>query len=275
MGSAPPLVHKFFQQELVPVLTELMLVSKGHSLDLGRGTAVLRSDPGLGQQYMHTDFGYAANAGIDCTADEVSMSVMLTTRDTNFRVQLQGGSKIEEVQLNKGDVILFKGDLRHSGGVNQSDEENIRFFAYLPHIKQVPIWINFQNNAKSCVYSTGSKLKNPQKISPATVLSENLPFETLATSPRFSMQKYQQYLFCSKTSGFYKFEADAFFAGAQTNEPSDARDYGDPASFPVRRGCNHFPDHGSNYAWEGAHQCLISMRKRCGICKHRQNTKKQ
>jgi hypothetical protein len=56
-----------------------MLVSKGHSLDLGHGTVVLRSDPGLGQQYMHTDFGYASNAGIDCTEDEVSMSVMLTT----------------------------------------------------------------------------------------------------------------------------------------------------------------------------------------------------
>jgi len=192
MGSAPPLVHKFFQQELVPVLTELMLVSKGHSLDLGRGTAVLRSDPGLGQQYMHTDFGYAANAGIDCTADEVSMSVMLTTRDTNFRVQLQGGSKIEEVQLNKGYVMIFKRDLMHSGGVNDSPEANIRFFAYLPHIKQVPIWINFRNNAKSCVYSTGRKVKNPKKISKARVTEENLPYVTLTTSPLFSVQKYNK-----------------------------------------------------------------------------------
>ena len=80
-----------------------MLLTKDHSWDLGRGTAVLRSE-----QYIHTDYGHAANAGIDCAADEVSMSVMLLTRDTSFRVQLQKGSSPEVLQLNKGDVILFK-----------------------------------------------------------------------------------------------------------------------------------------------------------------------
>jgi hypothetical protein len=34
-----------------------MLLTKDHSLDLGRGTAVLKSDPGLGEQYIHTDYG--------------------------------------------------------------------------------------------------------------------------------------------------------------------------------------------------------------------------
>jgi len=67
MGSAPPLVHKFFDEDLLPSLADLMLVTKDHSLDLGHGTAVLRSDPGLGQQYMHSNHGYAANAGIDAS----------------------------------------------------------------------------------------------------------------------------------------------------------------------------------------------------------------
>jgi len=275
MGSAPPLVHTFFDQQLVPCLVELMLLTKDHSLDLGRGTAVLRSDPGLGEQYIHTDYGHAANAGINCAADEVSMSVMLITRDTSFRVQLQKGSSPEVLQLNKGDVILFKGDLRHSGGENASLEANMRFFAYLPHRKQVPIWVHHKHNAKACVYSTGHKVRSPKKISKATVEGENLPYVTIPTSPLFVMQKYQEYLFCSKTSTFYKFEADAFFAGVQTNEPTDAKDYGVPATFVVRKGCNHFPDHWGNYTWKDAHSWLIRMRKNCKICHHRKNNKKQ
>jgi hypothetical protein len=272
MGSAPPLVHSFFDQQLVPCLIELMLLTKHHSLDLGRGTAVLRSEPGLGEQYIHTDYGHAANAGIDCAADEVSMSVMLITRDTSFRVQLQEKSSPKVLQLFKGDVLLFKGDLRHSGGENASHEDNLRFFAYLPHQKQVPIWQAY--NAKASVYSTGHKVKSPQKISKATVVRENLPYVTMPTSPLFVMQKYQEYLYCSKTSTFYKFEADAFFAGVQTNEPTDAKDYGVPATFIVRKGCNHFPDHGGNYTWKDAHSWFIRMRKQCKICHHRKNNKR-
>ena len=55
----------------------------------------------------------------------------------------------------------------------------------------------------------------------------------MPTSPLFDMQKYQECLFCSNTRTFYKFEADAFFAGVQTNEPTDAKDYGVPATFLV------------------------------------------
>ncbi len=32
------------------------------------------------------------------------------------------------------------------------------------------------------------------------------------------------------------FEADAVFAGVQTNEPTDAKDFGVPATFLVRKG---------------------------------------
>jgi hypothetical protein len=255
-------------------LEEMMLVTKHHSIELGRGTAVLMSDPGLGEQYIHSDYGHAANAGIDCAADEVSMSVMLMTRDTSFRVQLHQGSSPEVLQLNKGDVILFKGDLRHSGGENASLEANMRFFAYLPHRKQVPMWIHHKHNAKACVYSTGQKVLSPKKISKATVDGENLPYVTMPTSPLFVMQKYQECLFCSNTRTFYKFEADAFFAGVQTNEPTDAKDYGVPATFLVRKGCNHFPDHGRNYTWKDAHSWLIKMRKYCNICHRTARTKR-
>jgi len=203
------------------------------------------------------------------------MSVMLTTRDTSFWVKLQRGSDTKVVQLNKGYVMIFKRDLMHSGGVNDSPEANIRFFANLPHIKQVPIWINFRNNAKSCVYSTGRKVKNPKRISKAGVKEENLPYVTLTTSPVFGMQKYKNYLCCGKTSAFYKFKADALCSGAQTNEPMDAKDYGDPATFPVRRGCINFADHGGACTWKGAHNRLIIMRKRCEICKQRIKNKKQ
>jgi hypothetical protein len=84
---------------------ELMLLTKDHSLDLGRGTAVLRSDPGLSDRYIHTD---AANAGIDCATDEVRMSVMLITRDTSIRVQLEEGSSPKVLQLNKSDASCLK-----------------------------------------------------------------------------------------------------------------------------------------------------------------------
>jgi hypothetical protein len=55
MDSAPPLVHSFFAEKLCPFLEEIMLVTKDHLLDLGRGTAALMSDAGLGQQYIHSD----------------------------------------------------------------------------------------------------------------------------------------------------------------------------------------------------------------------------
>ena len=93
---------------------------------------------------------------------------------------------------------MFKGDLRHSGGENASLEASMRFVAYLPHRKQVPIWINHRNNAKACVYSTGHKVISPKKISKATVVGENLPYVTMPTSTLFVLQKYQEYLFCSK-----------------------------------------------------------------------------
>ena len=252
-----------------------MLVTKHHSIELGRGTAVLMSDAGLGQQYIHTDFGNASYAGIDCSTDEVSLSMMLITKDTKFRVQLKGTSEPTTVQLNKGDVLLFKGDLRHSGGENDTPEPNIRFFAYLPHRKQVPTWQNFEGNRNSCTYVSGKRVAIPKKISASTVKSENLSVVTLPTSPYFRMHSYQKCLYCSKSGRFYSFEADAFFAGVQTNESTDARDYGDVATFPVRRGCTHFPDHGDSYTWKGAQKWLTSMRKRCWICPHRKNTKRK
>jgi predicted ATPase len=87
----------------------------------------------------------------------------------------------------------------------------------------------------------------------------------MPTSPLFVVQKYQEYLFCSKTSTFYKFEADAVFAGVQTHEPTDAKDYGVPATFHV----------GVNYTWKDAHSWFIRMIKHCKICHHRKNNKKQ
>ena len=199
-----------------------------------------RSDKGLQAQYLHTDFGNPTLVGADCSYWLKPYSIMLTTRKTQFCVQQSLGKQLIRLTLDCGDLLIFKGDLVHSGGA--SDEENFRFFSYCPTKISQPEWWN--------VHKMETLIPAANAIREETVTKKNLRIITNPASSTFSHTAYMKYLFCSVTNKFFHFDIDAYFHGIHTHNATDSVKYDgnfmnlntfDTLYKTTAKHCIHFP----------------------------------
>ena len=140
---------------------------------------------------------------------------MLLTKETNFCVQQKLGTQILTLQLRRGDLLIFKGDLVHSGG--GSDVDNFRFFSYCPTKLMSPEWWNKQKD--------GVCLPDSEKISENMVTRLNLRIVHNPASCNFSHTAFRKFLFCSKRNAFFNFDMKAYFMGIHTHDASDSVAY--------------------------------------------------
>jgi hypothetical protein len=141
---------------------------------------------------------------------------MLTTQTTNFCIkQTLGGQKIT-LELDCGDLLIFKGDLVHSGGA--SLVTNFRFFSYCPTQATSPVWWNKHRDQKDILSAT-------LKLSEKRVGSLNLRIVSNPQSCQFRLEVYKKYLFCGKTNSFFPFDMSAFFHGIHTHKEADSVAY--------------------------------------------------
>jgi hypothetical protein len=140
---------------------------------------------------------------------------MLITKDTNFRVQQKLGTQIMTLQLERGDLLIFKGDLVHSGG--GSDMDNFRFFSYCATKKMAPEWWN--------KHKDGVCLPPTSKVAEVTVTRLNLRVVHNPEACNFCPNAYSKYLFCSRSNTFFGFDQEAYFLGIHTHESTDSVAY--------------------------------------------------
>jgi hypothetical protein len=121
---------------------------------------------------------------------------MLATKETNFCVQQKLGRQKITLCLESGDLLLFKGDLVHSGGA--SDVQNFRFFSYCPTKATPPEWWNTHKDGQNIFPAK-------EKLSETKITKSNLRVTTNPESSKFSLDDFQNYLFCSRTNSFFDF----------------------------------------------------------------------
>jgi hypothetical protein len=211
---------------------------------------------------------------------------MLLTADTNFCVQQRLQQQKITLQLKCGDLLIFKGDLVHSGG--GSDVDNFRFFSYCPTKLTPPEWWNKHRDGLCLPAST--------KITEGVVTRNNLRVVTNPASCNFSHHAYRKYLFCNKTNEFFKFDMKAFFLGIHTHDASDSVAYNgefvklknfDHCTKDASKHCIHFPSNhqllddfpdmlDSNVAhWRTKCECSVKRRSFNELQKQEAKLKRQ
>lgn len=109
----------------------------GHSI---RGMAVLRSEPGCLPQIPHTDYAevLVESPWYDWTTDQVPLGCVVALQDGTvfdvwpgaIRFKFEGHTFChQQLVLNRGDVVVFRGDLVHAGA--GFDRSNVRVHCYL------------------------------------------------------------------------------------------------------------------------------------------------
>jgi ectoine hydroxylase-related dioxygenase (phytanoyl-CoA dioxygenase family) len=95
----------------------------------------LLSKKGCRQQHWHTD--YDCDALATMPDESVPFSVLLALQDQTFLDVIPKSIRLSEplqqptkLQLNPGDVVVFRGDLVHAGSA-YPNEENYRIHAYV------------------------------------------------------------------------------------------------------------------------------------------------
>ena len=141
---------------------------------------------------------------------------MLLTKETNFCVQQKLGMQKITLRLECGDLLIFKGDLVHSGGA--SDVQNFRFFSYCPTKSTPPEWWNKHKEGKTI-------FPIQQKLSDAKITKLNLRSITNPKSSNFSPEAFQKHLFCGRTNSFFDFNMSAYFNGIHTHDAGDSVAY--------------------------------------------------
>ena len=153
------------------------------------------------------------NVGNDCSYWRKPYSIMLLTKATNFCVQQKLGMQKITLRLECGDLLIFKGDLVHSGGA--SDVQNFRFFSYCPTKSTPPEWWNKHKEGKTI-------FPIQQKLSESKITKLNLRIITNPKSSNFSPEAFQKYLFCSRTNTFFDFKMSEYFNGIHTHDAGDS-----------------------------------------------------
>ena len=109
----------------------------GHSI---RGMAVLRSEPGCRPQIPHTDYAEALDESpwYNWKTDQVPLGCVVALQDGtvfdvwpgSIRFNFEGHTFChQQLVLNRGDVVVFRGDLVHAGA--GFDHCNVRVHCYL------------------------------------------------------------------------------------------------------------------------------------------------
>ena len=163
--------------------------------------------------------------------------------------------------FNAGDVVVFSGDLSHSGAENESTSEtNFRLFAYVP-TKTIPVpWevkTGMDDLAKKALVTDLKDIKNLHK-------------NTVPISDSFDLEMFGNHLYDFSKNSFYKFSTELWLDGLTTNTNSSTkrryRAYVDGAPDLVVAGkCPHFDprDFNANQRERGV---LSDFRRQCVYC---------
>ena len=141
---------------------------------------------------------------------------MLATQRTNFCTKQTLQGQKYTLELECGDLLIFKGDFVHSGGA--SSVTNFRFFSYCPTQATPPVWWNRHKDEKDILPVTS-------KLTEARVGKLNLRIVTNPQSSKFSPADYKKYLYCDKTNSFFPFDMSAYFHGIHTHKQHDSVAY--------------------------------------------------
>lgn len=88
---------------------------------------VLHSKPGSKRQQPHHDYEPSDRLS-NCPDSKIPLAVLYALMDgTTLNVWLDGKEQI--AKLNKGDILIFRGDFTHAGSAYE--EENVRMHCYL------------------------------------------------------------------------------------------------------------------------------------------------
>ena len=160
--------------------------------------------------------------------------------------------------FNAGDVVVFSGDLSHSGAENDSSEANFRLFAYVP-TKTIPVpWeVKTGMDVKQAQVTDGKVIK---------ILHKN----TVPVSDNFDLETFKNHLFDFSKNSFYRFSTELWLGGLTTNTNSSTepryRDYVEGAPDLVVAGkCPHFDPRDFN-ADQRERGVLCDFRRQCVYC---------
>jgi hypothetical protein len=203
------------------------------------------------------------------------------------------------VELSKGDVLIFAGDMPHNGLQSRSEVVNVRLFGYLP-----TIWSEVPWSTEGCKEAgipverheilfrkedSGQQSKRRKQDQGADMLPDrdNMFDRTDPLLETFEIDEYCKTLYARLEAKFYRFSNELWYSGIDTAKirPNSSVSVGCCCryltSIPVvARGpysqCKHFsqedfwfnldPDYFDKERRRPCNPILSKYRKDCGYC---------
>ncbi|KAI8620239.1 hypothetical protein BC830DRAFT_1100088 [Chytriomyces sp. MP71] len=129
--------------ECVELQMRLNALLREHAVLWGRCVSdivVLESRPGCKQQALHTDFDPRGVARL--SREMIPLGAIFCLEDEGSRLIVQRlddiHGNLEEVSVQKGELLVFRGDLKHAGASYNERNRRIHFYLDCEHHERPP-----------------------------------------------------------------------------------------------------------------------------------------